>query len=152
VAVAPNGSLSLTTIMTCAIASGRGQACVEACRGNSVCIQDLFANDYGGRGGRTLICGAGLGEENLEDLPGGLLTVGRCAWDEVGAAARQRNAGRRIVENREHNDLLVSTRYQALPMGISPLSFVPLRPAWKLWLLTRRRLRGLKGPVPPPWG
>jgi uncharacterized protein (DUF362 family) len=131
---------------------GHDRACVEGCRGNSECIQELLFNDHGGRGGWTLICGAGFREEDLANLPGDILIVGPCACEEVGAAVRQRYRNRRVYQVPEHNDLMANTHFQARLMGITPLSLVPLSPGRTLWLLVQARLRGLKARVPPPWG
>jgi uncharacterized protein (DUF362 family) len=131
---------------------GRERACFEGCRGNSECIQELLYNDYGGRGGWTLICGAGFRQEDLEGLVGDVLIVGPCACNEVGETVRQRYPSRRIYEVPEHNDLMANTRFQARLMGVKPLSLVPYNPGRTLWLLIQARLHGLKARVPPPWG
>jgi uncharacterized protein (DUF362 family) len=75
---------------------GRTRACVEGCRGNSECIQEMLYNDYRGRGGWTLVCGSGFEEADLDDLPGDILVVGPCACEEVGEALRQRYPDRRV--------------------------------------------------------
>jgi len=72
---------------------GRTKACVEGCRGNSECIQEMLYNDYappspprqpGGEKGWTLVCGSGFEEADLDGLPGDILVVGPCACEEVG--------------------------------------------------------------------
>jgi uncharacterized protein (DUF362 family) len=155
---------------------GRERACVEGCRGNSECIQEMLYNDYapstgsgpcpstggsagsprssgqGGRGGWTLVCGAGFEETDLEDLPGDILVVGPCACDEVGEILRQRYTGRKIYMVPEHNDLMNNTRYQAKLMGVTPVRMVPLNPLRAAWTLAQARWRGLKARVPPLLG
>jgi hypothetical protein len=131
---------------------GRERACVEGCRGNSECIQELLYNDYDGRGGWTLVCGAGFEEADLEDLPGDILVVGPCACDEVGETLRRRYPDRMVYLVPEHNDLMSNTRYQARLMGVTPVRMVPLNPLRAVWMLYRARLRGLKARVPPPLG
>jgi hypothetical protein len=129
---------------------GRQRACVEGCHGNSECIRELLANDYGGRGDWTLICGAGFAEEDLADLPGDILIIGPCAYDEVGEAIRSRYPDRPIYQVPEHIDLMANTRFQARLTGTKPLSLVPLSPARTLWLPIQAWVRGLKARVPPP--
>ncbi|MCP4516473.1 MAG: DUF362 domain-containing protein, partial [Delftia sp.] len=112
---------------------GRERACAEGCRGNSECIQELLHNSHGGRGGWTLVCGAGFEADDLQGLQGDLLVVGPCACDEVGQALRQRYPGRRIHLVPEHNDLMSNTRYQAKLMGVKPVQMVPLNPLSSAW-------------------
>jgi len=113
---------------------GRTKACVEGCRGNSECIQEMLYNDYRGRGGWTLVCGSGFGEADLDDLPGDILVVGPCACEEVGEALRQRYPDRQVYLVPEHNDLMTNTRYQARLMGVTPVRMVPLsRRSWAEW-------------------
>jgi uncharacterized protein (DUF362 family) len=147
---------------------GRERACVEGCRGNSECIQEMLYSDYGpstggsagsprssrrgGRGGWTLVCGAGFEAEDLEGLEGDILVVGPCACDEVGEALHQRYPGRTIYMVPEHNDLMNNTRYQAKLMGVTPVRMVPLNPLRAAWTLVQARRRGLKARVPPLLG
>ncbi len=139
---------------------GRERACVEGCRGNSECIQELLYNDYylskssgdSGDRGWTLVCGSGFEESDLEDLPGDILVVGPCACDEVRERLGHRYTDRRIYLVPEHNDLMNNTRYQARLMGIKPMQMVPLNPLQAAWTLTKARLSGLRARVPPILG
>jgi len=131
---------------------GRTKACVEGCRGNSECIQEMLYNDHDGAGGWTLVCGSGFCDADLQDLPGDILVVGPCACQEVGDALRHRYAGRRIYLVPEHNDLMNNTRYQARLMGVAPLTLVPQSPTVAAFTLLRARLRGLTARVPPLLG
>ena len=131
---------------------GRERACVEGCRGNSEAIQELLYNSYGGRGGWTLVCGAGIEEADLEGLQGDLLVVGPCACEAVGETLRQRYPDRRVYLVAEHNDLMSNTRYQAKLMGVKPVQLVPLNPLSAAWTLFQARRRGLKARVPPLLG
>ncbi|MCK4831713.1 MAG: DUF362 domain-containing protein [Anaerolineales bacterium] len=131
---------------------GRAKACVEGCRGNSECIQEMLYNDYHGEGGWTLVCGAGFQDGDLDGLPGDILVVGPCACDEVGEPLRRRYADRKIFLVPEHNDLMTNTRYQASLMGLTPVNMVPLHPLYSAWTLFQAKLRGLKARVPPLLG
>jgi len=131
---------------------GRRKACVEGCRGNSECIQGLLYNDYGGRGGWTLVCGSGFEEGDLDDLPGDILVVGPCACGEVGQTLQERYPDRHIYLVPEHNDLMSNTRYQARLMGVTPVAMVPLNPLVSAATLLQARLRGLSARVPPLLG
>ena len=131
---------------------GRERACVEGCRGNSECIQEMLASDYGGRGGWTLICGSGFAETDLDGLEGDILVVGPCACDEALPSVRHRYPDRTIYAVPEHNDLMANTRYQARLMGVRPLDMVPLNPISSASTLLAARLRGLKARVPPLLG
>jgi len=159
---------------------GRRRACVEGCRGNSECIQEMLYNDYypstgpstgsgrssgrssghssghssgrSGTGGWTLVCGSGFEEADLEDLPGDILVVGPCACQEVGETLAQRYPHRRIYRVEAHNDLMSNTRYQARLMGVTPVKMVPLNPLRSAFTLLRARLHNLKARVPPLLG
>jgi hypothetical protein len=131
---------------------GRDRACVEGCRGNSECIQEMLYNDYGGQGGWSLVCGSGFEASDFDDLPGDILVVGPCACDEVADPLRRRYAGRKIYQVPEHNDLMANTRYQARLMGVKPLQLVPLNPVVSALALVQARLRGLSARVPPILG
>lgn len=131
---------------------GRARACVEGCRGNSECIQEMLYNDYAGKGGWTLVCGSGFEDADLEDLPGDILVVGPCACQEVGDVLRVRYPDRRIYLVPEHNDLMTNTRYQARLMGVVPVKMVPTNPVQAAWILLQAKLRGLQARVPPLLG
>jgi uncharacterized protein (DUF362 family) len=131
---------------------GRAKACVEGCRGNSECIQEMLYNDYDGKGGWTLVCGSGFEEADLDDLPGDILIVGPCACDEVGDTLRQRYPDRRIYLVEEHNDLMTNTRYQARLMGVTPVMMVPLNPLVSALTLLQAKLHSLTARVPPLLG
>jgi len=131
---------------------GRTKACVEGCRGNSECIQEMLYNDYGGKGGWTLVCGSGFEEADLDGLPGDILIVGPCACEEVGDALAQRYPDRRVYWVEEHNDLMTNTRYQARLMGVTPVMMVPLNPLVSAFTLLQAKLRGLTARVPPLLG
>lgn len=131
---------------------GRQKACVEGCRGNSECILEMLTNDYAGRGGWTIVCGSGFEEQDLADLPGGILVVGPCACDQALPALRRRYPDRQILTVPEHNDLMTNTRYQAWLMGVAPLNMVPLHPALAAMTLLNARLHRLRARVPPLLG
>ncbi len=140
---------------------GRTKACVEGCRGNSECIQEMLYNDYpsptpprqpGGEKGWTLVCGSGFEEADLDGLPGDILVVGPCACQEVGGALAQRYPGRHIYRVSEHNDLMTNTRYQARLMGVTPVMMVPLNPLVSALTLLQAKLHGLTARVPPLLG
>jgi len=131
---------------------GRAKACVEGCRGNSECIQEMLYNDYHGKGGWTLVCGSGFEEADLDDLPGDILIVGPCACREVGDALARRYPDRRIYQVDAHNDLMTNTRYQARLMGVTPVMMVPLNPLVSAFTLLQAKLHGLTARVPPLLG
>ena len=134
------------------IVQGRERACVEGCKGNSECILEMLTNDYGGRGGWTLIFGRGFAPTDLEDLRGDILLVGPCAVEELEAALRSRYSDRRIYTVPYHNDLMLNTRYQARLSGVTPVRMVPLNPLLCALILLQARLRGLTARVPPLLG
>lgn len=131
---------------------GRTRACQEGCRGNSENLQEMLTHDHQGRGGWTLVCGSGFNDEDLADLPGDILVVGKCASEEVGAKLGQEQAGRSVYLVPERNDLMSNTRYQTRLMGITPLQMVPLNPISVIWNLLLAKLHGLNARIPPLFG
>jgi len=131
---------------------GRARACVEGCRGNSECIQEMLYNDLHGKGGWTLICGSGFEESDLSDLPGDILVVGPCACEETADMLRRRYPKCTIYLVPEHNDLMSNTRYQARLMGLTPLDLVPLNPVVSAFTLLQAKVHGLTARVPPLLG
>jgi uncharacterized protein (DUF362 family) len=131
---------------------GRARACVEGCRGNSECIQEMLYNDLRGKGGWTLVCGSGFEESDFSNLPGDILIVGPCACEEAAEVLRSRYPRRRIYIIPEHNDLMSNTRYQARLMGLTPLGLVPLNPVVSGFTLLQAKMHGLTARVPPILG
>jgi uncharacterized protein (DUF362 family) len=131
---------------------GRTKACIEGCRGNSECIQEMLYNDYHGKGGWTLVCGSGFEEADFDELPGDILVVGPCACEEAADTLRRRYPRRKLYLVPYHNDLMANTRYQARLMGMTPLRLVPLNPLLSASMLLQARLHGLTARVPPPLG
>lgn len=131
---------------------GREKACIEGCRGNSECIQEMLTNDFAGRGGWTLVCGSGFQDSDFDGLPGDILVVGPCACQQTLPSLEKRYAKRRIYTVPEHNDLMANTRYQARLMGITPVRMVPLNPVLSALTLFHSKLHGLRARVPPLLG
>ncbi len=134
------------------IVEGQERACTEGCRGNSQAILEMLHNDYGGKGGWSLVYGKGLDRASLDQLTGDILVVGPCAVSETAELLRRRYPERKVYTIDEHNDLMANTSYQARLSGVRPVDVVPLNPLVALWLLVRARLNGLTARVPPLWG
>ena len=134
------------------IVEGKERACVEGCKGNSECILEMLTNDYGGKGGWTLVFGKGVDKGELEGLEGDVLVVGPCAVGEVADWLRARYPGRKVYTVNEHNDLMLNTTYQARLMGVTPVTMVPMNPLLSAWTLIQARLHGLTARVPPLLG
>lgn len=129
--------------------NGRVRACQEGCRGNSENLQEMLTHDHNGRGGWTLVCGSGFVVEDLDDLPGDILVVGKCACEEVGDKLRREYSDRDVYLVPERNDLMSNTRYQTRLMGVKPVQMVPLNPIFVVWNLLLAKLHGLNARVPP---
>lgn len=131
---------------------GKEKACVEGCRGNSECIQEMLYNDYQGQGGWTLVCGSGFEDRDFDGLPGDILVVGPCACEEAAELLHLRYPDRKLYLVPEHNDLMSNTRYQAKLMGVIPVRIVPLNALTSAFTLLQAQARGLTARVPPPLG
>lgn len=109
----------------------------------------MLTHDHNGRGGWTLVCGSGFVVEDLDDLPGDILVVGKCACEEVGDKLRREYSDRDVYLVPERNDLMSNTRYQTRLMGVKPVQMVPLNPIFVVWNLLLAKLHGLNARVPP---
>lgn len=132
--------------------NGRTRACQEGCRGNSENLQEMLTHDHHGSGGWTLVCGSGFDDGDLQDLPGDILVVGKCASEEVGVKLGQDYADRSVYLIPERNDLMSNTRYQTRLMGVKPMQMVPLNPIAIVWNLLLAKLHGLNARIPPIFG
>lgn len=131
---------------------GKERACREGCRGNSLCIQEMLANDHAGRGGWTLVFGKGIDKDRLADAAGDILVIGPCATAELREWLPERFPGRRLYFVDACNDLTRNTQYQAKLMGVRPLDLSPVSPLVSGWLLLRARLNKTTARLPPLLG
>lgn len=134
------------------IIEGKEQACVEGCKSNSLCIQEMLYNDYLGKGGWTLVFGKGVDKDQLADAPGPLLVVGPCAVAELREWLQATYPKRKMYFLDVCNDLTTNTLYQARLMGIKPISMSPVNPLTSGWLLLRAKLNKTTARVPPIFG
>jgi hypothetical protein len=131
---------------------GQERACIEGCKGNSRAILETLYNDYGGRGGWSLVYGKGLDRAALENLTGDILLVGPCAVSEAADDLRRRYPGRKVYTINEHNDLMRNITVQARLSRIVPYKAVPLNPIVSLWLLIQAKYHGLTSRIAPLTG
>jgi uncharacterized protein (DUF362 family) len=134
------------------IVEGSERACMEGCKGNSLCIQEWLYNDLRGKGGWTLVFGKGIGKGQLEDAPGAFLVVGRCAVEELRDWLAQRHPGRKLCFIDACNDLRTNIMYQSRLMGVPPLRMTPVNPITAAWLFLAAKLHGTTARVPPLLG
>jgi len=134
------------------IVEGKEQACIEGCKGNSLCIQEMLYNDFGGRGGWTLVFGKGVDRSELERAVGDILVVGPCATEELKGWLEDRFGDRRLYFVDACNDLMTNSMYQARLSRVKPMDVSPLNPIASAWHLLLARLHGTTARVPPVLG
>jgi uncharacterized protein (DUF362 family) len=131
---------------------GKERACLEGCRCNSLCIQEMLANDHGGRGGWTLVFGKGVDKAQLAEAVGDILVIGPCATAELREWLPERFPGRKLYFVDACNDLARNAHYQAKLMGVRPLKMLPVGPLVSAWLLLLARLHKTTARMPPLLG
>lgn len=134
------------------IIAGKEKACLEGCRSNSLCIQEMLANDFGGKGGWTLVFGKGIDKAAVQNSAGPVLVIGPCATAELAEWLRDNQPQRNAYFVPTCNDLMQNTTYQAKLMGISTLRMSPVNPLKSAWLLLRAKINQTTARVPPIFG
>ena len=134
------------------ILEGSEKACGEGCKGNSLCILEMLTNDYGGKGGWTLVLGKGHDLAALEKSQGPLLVVGPCAVEELRPWLTERFAERTMYFINACNDLMTNTTYQARLSGVQPIRMTPINPVRAAWLLLLSKLHRSTARIPPLLG
>ncbi len=108
------------------IIKGKVMTCREGCQNNPLTLLQILYNDYGGKGGWTMVIGKGHDLDEIKAIKGKVLVVGRCAIDEVGDVL-VKNLGKRNVFFSDYcNDLAASASAMFNLMDVSPFVFVPL--------------------------
>jgi len=134
------------------IIEGSERACMEGCKGNSLCIQEMLYNDFQGKGGWTLVFGKGVDKGTLEDTPGAILVVGPCAVEELRPWLVQRYPRRKLCFVDACNDLRTNIMYQSRLMAVSPMRMTPVNPITASWLFLMAQLHRSTARVPSPLG
>jgi uncharacterized protein (DUF362 family) len=131
---------------------GKERACVEGCKGNSLCIQEMLYSDFQGRGGWTLVFGKGVDKTKLEDAPGAMLVVGPCAVKELHDWLVERCPERKLHFIDACNDLRTNIAVQSRLMGVTPTRIAPINPITASWLFLIAKLHRTTARVPPLLG
>jgi uncharacterized protein (DUF362 family) len=131
---------------------GRERACMEGCRCNSLCIQEMLTNDYSGRGGWTLVFGKGVDKDEFGDAVGDILVIGPCATAELRDWLPGHFPDRKCYFVDACNDLAQNAHYQAKLMGITPLQLLPTSPLASARLLLSAKLHKTSARLPPLLG
>lgn len=108
------------------VLKGKIMTCREGCQNNPLTLLQILYNDYGGKGGWTMVIGKGHDMDEINAIKGKVLVVGRCAKDEVGDIL-VKNLGKKNVFFSDYcNDLAASAAAMFYLMKVNPLVFVPL--------------------------
>jgi len=130
------------------IIKGKELACREGCVNNPLTLLQILCNDYGGKGGWTLLMGKGFDKQEILDLEGKVLIAGHCAIREVSSLLISRLGRSNVYLSGECNDLSSTAEAMFHLMKVNPVALVPINPVTALRALVTARFKGSKSRVP----
>ncbi|MBO4446010.1 MAG: DUF362 domain-containing protein [Clostridia bacterium] len=130
------------------IIEGKTMTCKEGCKNNPLTLLQIMYNDYGGKGGWTMVIGKGHDADEIDAIEGKVLVVGHCAIEEVGDRLVKRLGKKNVFFSGECNDLAASAAAMFYLMKVDPLVFVPVPTLTSLKCLALAKLHGTTANVP----
>lgn len=127
---------------------GKERCCKQGCQNNPLTLLQIMYNDYGGKGGWTMIMGKGHDPAEIDALTGKVLIVGDCAIDEVGDKLIKKLGRKNVYLSHKCNSLADSAAAMFHLMKVNPMVFVPLPLPKSLYLLVMSKLHGSTALVP----
>ncbi|MFX0134386.1 MAG: DUF362 domain-containing protein [Candidatus Hodarchaeota archaeon] len=117
-------------------------ACHDGCYGLTMVSQELFYQDYGGKGNYTLIFGKGIKKEELENLTEPILLMGTCATESLGPYLKEKYKD--VWESDSCANLGEYAEAILKANEIEPLSVVPFDPNLALFHLMMAATHGIR--------
>jgi uncharacterized protein (DUF362 family) len=130
------------------IIEGKTMTCKEGCKNNPLTLLQVMYNDFGGKGGWTMVIGKGHDTAEIDAIEGKVLVVGHCAIEEVGDRLVERLGKKNVFFSGECNDLAASAAAMFYLMKVNPLVFVPVPTFTSLRCLALAKLHGTTANVP----
>ena len=131
------------------IIRGRTRCCTEGCKRNTEAVLEVFAQDFGGTGGFTILMGKDIDSGDIANVTGRVHIAGDCAIHDWYQEMCQRIGKKNITISPGCNNLAATIDGLARLMTISPLKLVPINPIKSLKILLQARLHGTKANMPP---
>jgi len=129
------------------IIRGRTMCCTEGCRRNTEAVLEVFAQDFGGSGGFTILMGRGIDPDEAATVTGRVHIAGDCAMAEWYPVLKERLGRRNVTVSPGCNDLAKTIDGLAAQMRIPAYRLSPLNPVKSLALLLEARLHGTKANI-----
>ncbi len=127
---------------------GKERCCKQGCMNNPLTLLQILYNDYGGKGGWTMVMGTGHDPAEIDAIKGKVLIVGDCAINEVGDRLIARLGRKNVYLSHKCNSLADSAAAMFHLMKVNPMVFVPLPLPKALYLLIMSKLHGSTALVP----
>jgi len=131
------------------IIRGEIMCCTEGCRRNTEACLEVFAQDFGGKGGFSIVMGKGADPQKIDQIKGSVHLAGDCAISEWYPMLKKCLGKRKITCSPGCNNLAATVDGLTKWMKITPLQLVPINPLKSLWLLTLAKLNGSRANITP---
>jgi len=132
-----------------AIIRGKERCCTEGCKRNTEAVLEVFAQDFGGTGGFTILMGKGIDPEEVANLKAPVHIAGDCAIQEWYPELLGRLGKKNLTISPGCNNLAATIDGLARWMRISPLKLVPVNPFKSMKLLLQAKFHGTSANIPP---
>ncbi|MDR0910940.1 MAG: DUF362 domain-containing protein [Spirochaetaceae bacterium] len=132
------------------LVKGKTRLCKQGCLNNPLTLLQVLYNDFGGKGGWTLVMGKGHDPAELDSITGRVLIAGDCAITETGERLEKRLGRKNVYYSHFCNDLCASLTAMCHLMKVNPTDMVPLSSAKLIPAYISAKLNGSKGNIPNP--
>jgi hypothetical protein len=131
------------------IIRGADLCCTEGCKRNTEAALEVFAQDFGGKGGFSIVMGKGADPQKIEQIKGPVHLAGDCAISDWYPLLKKRLGKKKITCSPGCNNIAATVDGITKWMKITPLQLVPINPLKSLWLLTLAKLNGSRANITP---
>lgn len=132
-----------------AIVRGRTRCCTEGCKRNTEAVLEVFAQDFNGRGGFSIVMGKDADPDRIQGLKGPVHIAGDCAIADFYQLLSDRLGRKNVTTSPGCNNLAATVAGLSKWMHVPPLKLVPMNPVKALMLLVQAKLNGTKANIPP---
>lgn len=126
------------------IIRGGTRCCREGCKRNTEVVLEVFAQDFKGKGGFTIIMGKGIDPAQIASVTDRVHIAGDCAIAECYHELRDRVGKRKVTMSPGCNNLAKTIDGLGKQLRIPPIRLVPINPLTSLALLITARLKGTR--------
>ncbi|MBF0118841.1 MAG: DUF362 domain-containing protein [Desulfobacterales bacterium] len=130
------------------IIRGKKRCCREGCKRNTEAVLEVFAKDFKGTGGFTILMGKGIDKKEIENIKEKVHIAGDCAISEWYQYLSYKLGKHNITVSTGCNNLAETINSLTKWMNISPLNLVPIGIIESLKLLIIAKFKGTKANIP----